>query len=181
MTATMHAWTSATSYEIGQTEVADIAPRRRELGSSAFSDEWLVLDGEPALQMRIEPRLRNASWFAHFNAELQAAAELRPNWNGYGERSISRSSIKRTVEILNKIGALEAQPHAVPLPNGSIQIEWHGASGSIEIEVPAEGSAQGYAYSDDDADLEDEWMVAGQPNDGRGLTKLEELLARIAG
>lgn len=180
MTAMMYGRSTTLTEDAGLFVSAAPAPRR-EPGSSAFVDDWIVLDGEPPLVLDIESRLERAPWFPRLQAELQSALELRANWNGHGERPISRTSIRHAVEILGKLRILQLQPHAVPMSDGSIQIEWHGPSGVIEIEVPPEGAAQGYAYSDDDPDFEEEWMVAGQPNDGSGITKLEELLAHIAG
>lgn len=179
MTATMYGRSTTLTEDAGVFVSAAPTPRR-EPGSSAFIDDWIGLGDEQPLVLDIEPRLERAPWFPRLQAELQSALELRANWNGYGERPISRTSVRRVVEILGKLRSLQLQPHAVPMSNGSIQIEWHCPSGSIEIEVPSIGAAQGYTYSDD-PEFEEEWTVAGQPHDGSGITKLEELLARIAG
>ena len=149
-----------------------------DVRSSAFSDDWLPLTA--TITLYIEPTLREAAWLDDLLDDLRDVVALKANWNGCGERSIHASSVKRAVDILNRMQPTISRPHVVPLSSGAVQLEWHGPDLSIEVEVPPEGPAVGNAYSDDD-EVDIEWKVAGQPNDGRGVAQLNSLLAdRIA-
>ena len=175
MTTATSELTSAAGIETYRT--IEPADTDQQALSSAFSEDWLPLT--EAITLNVDRRLREATWLDDVLNDLREVVALRANWNGGGEQQVHPSSSKRVIGILNHLRSGIPKPHIVPLPNGALQLEWHGACSSIEVEVPAEGPAVGYAFEDDEDD-ETEWIVARTSRDGNGIAKLSELLANLA-
>ena len=155
----------------------DFQPVASELRVShaVFGDGWTRLH---PVTVEVGERLQAAPWCKDFLRLVRALSSLAPNWNGYGERPIHPASLKRAVALLDAMDASQLPaPSIVPVADGSVQIEWHLRTRSVEVEVPPSGDATGFAYNPGNADDGVEWRVAGQPNDRSGLDRLVQELA----
>jgi hypothetical protein len=64
-------------------------------------------------------------------AELERAA---PNWDGYGALPASRIHADRAMRFLVEVMTDDApMPDIVPLADGGIQLEWHGADVRVDF------------------------------------------------
>ena len=110
-----------------------------DVRSSAFSDDWLPLTANHAVHRA--HAACDAAWLDDLLDDLRDVVALKANWNGCGERSIHASSVKRAVDILNRMQPTISRPHVVPLSSGAVQLEWHGPD--LSIEVAEEGAGTG--------------------------------------
>lgn len=113
----------------------------------------------------VRPSTARKSWYAAVVHELlHLLNDLGSDWNGYGEKEPHPASAKRVVQILEAVEYVGPAPAIVPLATGGLQLEWHGARGSVEIEVPPTGDATAWVTLDGD----DDWIV----NRGDGVRRL---------
>lgn len=66
---------------------------------------------------------------------------LEANWDSYGAKPISHSSIQeaeQAVRYLCRNFNLPV-PRAIPVPSGSVQLEWHTKDWSLEIDFDGKG------------------------------------------
>jgi hypothetical protein len=83
-----------------------------------------------------------ANWFESTRTKFARLLDLPPNWDGYGARVLDRSTLERALRVLVEIVPPSAPaPYVVPSPSGGVQVEWHGATGDVEIEFNVDGSA----------------------------------------
>lgn len=72
------------------------------------------------------PRVLNA---------LDALAKLPPNWNGYGAEPIDRRTLAAVRDsLLAAPPDIAPAPQIVPMTRGRVQLEWHRADRSLELE-----------------------------------------------
>lgn len=126
--------------------------------SLAFSSAW---DRPPdRLTLQVEEALARQDWFPDLRSAVERLAALPAGWNGGNEQPISHATLQTAIAILNAIGSIAPRPSLVPISDGSLQLEWHGAHRSVEVEVDVAGAAGAVAYAShaDDED-DDEWTV----------------------
>ena len=84
-------------------------------------------------------------WFDEFAEKLSELLALEEDWSGYGEKAIDTRCAARAVGLVALLCPQGPAPWAVPVYDGSIQLEWHDVEwrgdkgGDIEVEVPPEG------------------------------------------
>ena len=89
--------------------------------------------------------LLGQSWFGEFAARLSELLALEENWNGYGEKGIDARCAVRAVGLVGLLCPHGPAPVAVPVHDGSIQLEWRDVAwrgkkrSDIEVEIPPEG------------------------------------------
>lgn len=66
------------------------------------------------------------------NKELDKISKLKPNWDGYGAFVPLAKTIERVHRLLS---ILKVKPDIIPLPNGTVMLEWHFNGLDVEIEV----------------------------------------------
>lgn len=66
---------------------------------------------------------------------LLEIGKLKDNWDGYGASAIPSEVVNKSIEILMM---LKKKPAIFPTGRESIQFEWEGKNGYIEIEVFSE-------------------------------------------
>ena len=108
------------------------------------------------LTVEVSRATMRSEWFHHLLWRLRSLLDLRPDWNGYGERAVHPASAKRVVALLNEISYVGETPAVVPLSDGGLQLEWHREGRNLEVEVPPSGPAVAWFYTPDE---EDEWVV----------------------
>lgn len=108
--------------------------------------------------LRVSRRLSERPWFHEVLARFRRLLVLGDNWNGYGERPVHESAVKRAVNVLDAVGAAGPRPDVVPTADGGIQIEWSGAGFEVEVEVPPVGPASVLVV---DASGKETEMIAG--------------------
>jgi hypothetical protein len=95
------------------------------------------------------------AWFFAVSSGVLALMDLGEDWDSYGAPPLDRAAAKHALELLLTISDRETPPPAVvPVPNGSIQIEWHCRGMDLELEVSGSGAVQCFF---EDADTTTEW------------------------
>lgn len=135
-------------------------PNTRWSASSWVADPSQSWSAERAtVTFEVTRATMRSQWFEHLLWRLRSLLSLRPNWNGYGELPVHPASAKRVVALLNEISYVGDAPAVVPLPDGGLQLEWHHAERSLEVEVPPNGPAVAWIYT---PKTEDEWIVTSR-------------------
>ena len=93
------------------------------------------------ITLQLSAALFRQQWFRPTLDRMIEFLSLEENWNGYGERPIHDSAVKRAVDILNEICPNGPGPSVVPTPRGGLQIEWAVGDFEIEVEIPPSGPA----------------------------------------
>jgi hypothetical protein len=88
-------------------------------------------------------------WFKQWVEDVTELFKLGPNWNGYGERPVRSSAIKRAARILDAMDYDGPSPSVAPRHDGSIQIEWHNGDRSVELIVKPD-EAEAWTFRDED-------------------------------
>lgn len=83
--------------------------------------------------------LATQPWFGEVESRLSRFLSYQENWNGYGEKRISRYAVRNALVILHQIGIGGPKPAVVPVHDGSVQIEWYYDGVEIEVEIPPHG------------------------------------------
>jgi hypothetical protein len=75
-------------------------------------------------------------------AQIEALANLEPDWDSYGAAAISPRAIAlaKDLVVYAAIGAaslgIESHPYYIgPVPNGGVQVEWRRDDREIQVEV----------------------------------------------
>lgn len=77
-------------------------------------------------------------WAERVKARLDELCRLPHGWNGYGAPPVVFSSANFTLSMLQECCASNmATPSIVPGAYGDLQVEWHLASGDVELHVHA--------------------------------------------
>lgn len=112
-----------TSEVITSADVPVIGPERREIS------------------FEVSANLAKQNWFRPTLDRLLGFLSLGEDWNGYGERPIHESALKRAVAVLDAVCTDGLSPEVFPTSLGGVQIEWSVGGYEIEIEVPPAGPA----------------------------------------
>ena len=85
---------------------------------------------------------RSATISPSLRQRVAALSDLRPNWDGDGAKSVRAPVLGDVVEFLRRLaqhaGTLK-EPFLAPTFDGFVQIEWHDAKRSLEIEAVNRG------------------------------------------
>ena len=68
----------------------------------------------------------------NLDSVFDSIIELKDNWNGYGAKSFNKSYVEKCRKIVK---GLNREPFVAPTANNSIQIEYEGEKGYLEIEL----------------------------------------------
>ncbi len=85
------------------------------------------------------PRLAVSIHDSDFVEEVQSALDslraLAPNWDGYGAPPIDPAVIDAAKTFVANLPDKQSpRPRVVPMSNGTLQLEWHRGSKSLELE-----------------------------------------------
>lgn len=81
-----------------------------------------------------------AVWIFDAVRSLNSLLALEENWDSYGARAISIDTALSTIRLLDSvIDDRTPMPSIVPVPTGSIQLEWHQSGIDLEVEVTDSG------------------------------------------
>jgi hypothetical protein len=113
----------------------------REIGNVTFSDR------------------RNAPWAYEVTGELWRLCELQAGWDGYRGVPTRADVVEFAVRMLGAISRpTTPKPAIVPLPSGSLQLEWHTNDADVELKVLGPNSVEA-------------WMSDPTTDDDEGETK----------
>ena len=103
----------------------------RPIEASTFRAENITFE--------VTRRLVEQPWFDDVLATVRELLALGRNWDGSNEQAIHPKAIKRAMHILRTVGEEGPRPDLVPLPNGSVQLEWVYRNQEVKIESPPFG------------------------------------------
>ena len=127
----------------GSSTLSWLAQTRSGASEVLTSTGGTVLGSERReVPLEISATLGKQPWFNPILERLRGFLALSENWNGYGERTIHESTLRRVVEVLKAVCPEGPAPEVVPMSDGGVQIEWASGSYEIEIEVPSIGAAK---------------------------------------
>ncbi|MDD5091340.1 MAG: hypothetical protein PHQ23_10555 [Candidatus Wallbacteria bacterium] len=87
--------------------------------------------------------------------KLLSLSFLSDNWDGYGAKPISSQAVSRAAMLVDEaFDEATPVPSVVPVPNGSVQLEWHENNVDLEIEFL---SSNKLLVSFDDLDEDISW------------------------
>ncbi|GEM_PF-3444903 len=104
--------------------------------------------------LEISRRMMEQPWFDDVVSSVRELLALGRNWNGFDEEVVDPNAIKRAIQILKAVGEEGPRPSLVPMPDGSVQIEWTRRGQEIKILVPSVGSASAYISDPASGDTE---------------------------
>ena len=93
------------------------------------------------ITFEVTRRLLEQPWFDDVLATVRELLALGKNWDGSDELAIHPKAIMRAMQILRAVGEGGPRPDLVPMPNGSVQLEWFYRGQEIKIESPPSGLA----------------------------------------
>ena len=146
-----------------------IFPSARAGWPEAQEEEEFYLRTVPALSERrlfvqLLPQDGNLRWLADYvQSEINRLLSLDKRWDGHRARPGTDEAAGSSISIVFSLcDEISLPPQFFPLPDGGVQIEWHVAGASVEIEVDSMGGAHalatdsvGSALIDQDLDLPD--------------------------
>ena len=94
------------------------------------------------LTLHLSATLLRQPWFRPTLHRMLRFLSLEENWNGYGERPVHESAVKRAVAVLDETCPDGPGPSVVPTAEGGVQIEWATGGFVIEVEIPPSGPAE---------------------------------------
>jgi hypothetical protein len=107
-------------------------------------------------------------WLGLFTESAARLAKLPAGWDGPGSVPASSKALFRAERITRDalIGFLQAAgPYLVPVGDGGVQVEWHGATGEIELTVGPGGDELSVWFRDHLTGAE----LEGQDEEARAL------------
>jgi len=123
------------------------------------------------------PAARGALDPVAVQTDIDSLRELAPNWDGYGAPAIDPAVIEAAKRFIDRLPeAIAPRPRVVPMSNGTLQLEWHAGSKSLELEfesphsirylqwLPDEGIESEDSFSVDDLETAIElirWFTTG--------------------
>lgn len=168
LTDSTHPAVSATGT---QTDLPDPEPPS-DTGVAAPDDRpWLAQREE--ITIRVSNATATRAWFKQWLEDADALFALSPNWNGYGERRVHASAIKRAMRILDAMDYDGIGPALSPRHDGSVQVEWHSGPRSVELVVHPNAPAEAWVFSGDD---ETTWLVETSADALRLVTAVRTLV-----
>lgn len=126
----------------------------------------------------VSSRTAERVWFKQWMEDATKLFKLPPNWNGYGERPVHASALKRAARILDVMDYDGPPPSVAPRHDGSIQIEWHNGTRSVELIVKPNEAAEAWIFSDDD---EDSWAITSTVDALRLRAAVTQITGTVAG
>jgi hypothetical protein len=139
--------------------------------------------GAPAVErsITIEPFDDNVIWLTSFMQDrLNELLRLPDGWDGYRANAVDLHAALGAADVALTVGATTTLPPQVfPLANGGIQLEWHAAGQSVEIEIDPGGEAHILAVASDGTELINEDLL-DDPNLVREAgAVLREIAAKV--
>ncbi|MGP1394803.1 MAG: hypothetical protein ACTS3R_04780 [Inquilinaceae bacterium] len=111
--------------------------------TTAFQDEIpnyrAVTDGISSLSAR-RTRVRVAhprsAWVDELEERFDVLTSLRRGWDGYAGLPVSFTCAQFAANLIERlyIGSIPA-PQLVPMPNGTMRLEWHMNKFDVEVDV----------------------------------------------
>lgn len=90
------------------------------------------------IQAGLEARRRPRHWGHDVEVRLQELVRLSPGWDGYQGQPVSFGTAVFALRVLESTcKSATPTPQIVPGTSGDLQLEWHLASGDIELHVHA--------------------------------------------
>ena len=132
---------------------------------------------DPPEKVRIHLHGREPSWLGAVLDELSALLDLKHDWNSYGAVPIEKEAVVAAARLVTFGGQDQLRPTIVPVADGGVQLEWHRAGVSIEVEVGPEGHA---AVLVDQSGSITEWLVASEEDRRRLSASLDTLATATA-
>ncbi len=94
------------------------------------------------------------------HADLEALRSLPENWDGYGAPVVDSRVIDAAKRFIKRLPEnLAYRPHVVPTSTGSLQLEWHEGSKSLELEFESPRTIR-YLQWQPDQEIEKEDSIA---------------------
>lgn len=92
-----------------------------------------------------------ATWLPHVVDELECLLELPRNWNSYGAREISESSVSFTAQLAQELAraCVVARPQVSATADGNAVLCWYKGETSVEMEVLPSGAVEFVAMRGD--------------------------------
>ena len=96
----------------------------------------------------VQARQDTARALASLEERIARFSDLEPDWDSYGAGAISAEAIAQARNVLRSL-IYSAEPRleepvlsvwVAPLPNGSVLLEWRGATADVEVEITANGA-----------------------------------------
>lgn len=88
--------------------------------------------------------------------KLRDLEQLKPNWDREGAPPIHRETIAAVREFIKSLPAhIATRPMIVPLSSGQLQLEWHNAKQTLEIEFTSPSEVH-YLKWDPERQIDDE-------------------------
>lgn len=118
-------------------------------GDATTLDERPLPAEREEVTVVVTSRTAQQVWFKQWVEDVRELFNLRPNWNGYGERPVHAAAIKRAARILDAMDYDGPSPAVAPRHDGSIQIEWHNGDCSVELIVQPD-EAEAWVFRNED-------------------------------
>lgn len=92
----------------------------------------------PVRQTRVRVSNPRSPWVKELENRFNTLTSLRKGWDGYAGLPVSFTCAQFAANIIERLftGALPP-PQLVPMPDGTIRLEWHMNKYDLEIEVLA--------------------------------------------
>lgn len=126
-----------------------------DTGVSAADDRPWPAEREE-ITLEVSSATESRAWFKQWLSDAGALFKLPPNWNGYGERPVHASALKRAARVLDAMDYDGTAPALSPRHDGSVQVEWHVGPSSVELVVHPNGPAEAWVFSENG---EETWAV----------------------
>lgn len=99
---------------------------------------------------------------------------LREGWDAEGARRIDSSALSAAWRLIEQ--ALRAElpvPEIFPVPDGSVQLEWHAGPVELEVEIAPGGGSAAFVCDDEQAGQQiDGLLPRDEPRLGLALARL---------
>jgi hypothetical protein len=90
---------------------------------------------------QLSVRNRDPNFIESVQSALDSLRALAPNWDGYGAPPIDPAVIDAAKAFVAGLPEnLVSPPCVVPMANGTLQLEWHHGSKSLELEFESPSS-----------------------------------------
>jgi len=123
--------------------------------------------GKPAMRIQIrashEQSGWNRRWLAEYaEAQFNSFLSLSEGWDGYRAKPIAMNALDVAIRLFfSLIDDLSVPPQMFPLVDGGIQLEWHVANESVEVEIGGDGMAHALAVNAHSEVVLDEMLSEG--------------------
>lgn len=154
--------------------LSDLGVLKRPVTSvhSVFEDPVEPDAGDHAAQVVVPEPNSMPEWLPSVIDQTNHILSWPSDWHSLGARSVRADVARMTLSILGRVSeASTPRPHLAPGVNGSLQLEWQGPYGEVEVVVEPnlkasvlyENVALGEQYEGDlepDAGQLSKWVVA---------------------